>query len=456
VNSDTIVAPATSVGSGALTIIRISGDKAFEILSNYFRPVKQKSFDIAFVKSQTIKFGEWRSDGELIDEVLVSFFKAPKSYTGENVAEISCHASPYIVNKILDCCIQAGARIAEPGEFTFRAYKNGKMDLGQAEAVADLIASESKAAHDVAISQLKGHFSMELEDMRSKLIEFTGLLELELDFAEEDVEFAERKRFFELIDSIKTRLQSLINSYSLGNVIKNGVPVAILGAPNAGKSTLLNALLGEERAIVSHIAGTTRDVIEDVIVIDGIKFRFIDTAGLRNTSDEIEEIGIKKALEKASKARLIIYLFDVNNFSEIEQSEIISKINDAAPDATLIQVANKIDECKNLSEKDSKYIYISAKEKIGLEELKKVLISEIITNKITENQIIVTNARHVEALKKTLQAIQDAEVGLKSGLSGDLVAIDLRQALYYMGSITGQVAADDILGYIFANFCIGK
>jgi tRNA modification GTPase len=330
------------------------------------------------------------------------------------------------------------------------------MDLGQAEAVADLIASESKAAHDVAISQLKGHFSMELEDMRSKLIEFTGLLELELDFAEEDVEFAERKRFFELIDSIKTRLQSLINSYSLGNVIKNGVPVAILGAPNAGKSTLLNALLGEERAIVSHIAGTTRDVIEDVIVIDGIKFRFIDTAGLRNTSDEIEEIGIKKALEKASKARLIIYLFDVNNFSEIEQSEIISKINDAAPDATLIQVANKIDECKNLSEKDSKYIYISAKEKIGLEELKKVLISEIITNKITENQIIVTNARHVEALKKTLQAIQDAEVGLKSGLSGDLVAIDLRQALYYMGSITGQVAADDILGYIFANFCIGK
>ncbi|KFD39445.1 tRNA uridine-5-carboxymethylaminomethyl(34) synthesis GTPase MnmE [Schleiferia thermophila] len=455
-NSDTIVAPATSVGSGALTIIRISGDKAFEILSNYFRPVKQKSFDIAFVKSQTIKFGEWRSDGELIDEVLVSFFKAPKSYTGENVAEISCHASPYIVNKILDCCIQAGARIAEPGEFTFRAYKNGKMDLGQAEAVADLIASESKAAHDVAISQLKGHFSMELEDMRSKLIEFTGLLELELDFAEEDVEFAERKRFFELIDSIKTRLQSLINSYSLGNVIKNGVPVAILGAPNAGKSTLLNALLGEERAIVSHIAGTTRDVIEDVIVIDGIKFRFIDTAGLRNTSDEIEEIGIKKALEKASKARLIIYLFDVNNFSEIEQSEIISKINDAAPDATLIQVANKIDECKNLSEKDSKYIYISAKEKIGLEELKKVLISEIITNKITENQIIVTNARHVEALKKTLQAIQDAEVGLKSGLSGDLVAIDLRQALYYMGSITGQVAADDILGYIFANFCIGK
>ncbi|WP_333596248.1 tRNA uridine-5-carboxymethylaminomethyl(34) synthesis GTPase MnmE [Schleiferia thermophila] len=455
-NSDTIVAPATSVGSGALTIIRISGDKAFEILSNYFRPVKQKSFDIAFVKSQTIKFGEWRSDGELIDEVLVSFFKAPKSYTGENVAEISCHASPYIVNKILDCCIQAGARIAEPGEFTFRAYKNGKMDLGQAEAVADLIASESKAAHDVAISQLKGHFSMELEDMRSKLIEFTGLLELELDFAEEDVEFAERKRFFELIDSIKTRLQSLINSYSLGNVIKNGVPVAILGAPNAGKSTLLNALLGEERAIVSHIAGTTRDVIEDVIVIDGIKFRFIDTAGLRNTSDEIEEIGIKKALEKAYKARLIIYLFDVNNFSEIEQSEIISKINDAAPDATLIQVANKIDECKNLSEKDSKYIYISAKEKIGLEELKKVLISEIITNKITENQIIVTNARHVEALKKTLQAIQDAEVGLKSGLSGDLVAIDLRQALYYMGSITGQVAADDILGYIFANFCIGK
>ncbi|MGK0638987.1 tRNA uridine-5-carboxymethylaminomethyl(34) synthesis GTPase MnmE [Schleiferia thermophila] len=455
-NSDTIVAPATSVGSGALTIIRISGDKAFEILSNYFRPVKQKSFDIAFVKSQTIKFGEWRSDGELIDEVLVSFFKAPKSYTGENVAEISCHASPYIVNKILDCCIQAGARIAEPGEFTFRAYKNGKMDLGQAEAVADLIASESKAAHDVAISQLKGHFSKELEEMRTKLIEFTGLLELELDFAEEDVEFAERKRFFELIDSIKTRLQSLINSYSLGNVIKNGVPVAILGAPNAGKSTLLNALLGEERAIVSHIAGTTRDVIEDVIVIDGIKFRFIDTAGLRNTSDEIEEIGIKKALEKASKARLIIYLFDVNNFSEIEQSEIISKINDAAPDATLIQVANKIDECKNLSEKDSKYIYISAKEKIGLEELKKVLISEIITNKITENQIIVTNARHVEALKKTLQAIQDAEVGLKSGLSGDLVAIDLRQALYYMGSITGQVAADDILGYIFANFCIGK
>lgn len=455
-NSDTIVAPATSVGSGALTIIRISGDKAFEILSNYFRPVKQKSFDIAFVKSQTIKFGEWRSDGELIDEVLVSFFKAPKSYTGENVAEISCHASPYIVNKILDCCIQAGARIAEPGEFTFRAYKNGKMDLGQAEAVADLIASESKAAHDVAISQLKGHFSKELEEMRTKLIEFTGLLELELDFAEEDVEFADRERFFELIDSIKARLQSLINSYSLGNVIKNGVPVAILGAPNAGKSTLLNALLGEEKAIVSHIAGTTRDVIEDVIVIDGIKFRFIDTAGLRNTSDEIEEIGIKKALEKASKARLIIYLFDVNNFSEIEQSEIIEMIKKAAPEATLIQVANKIDECKNLSEKDSKYIYISAKEKIGLEELKKMLISEIITNKITENQIIVTNARHLEALKRTLQAITEVEVGLKNGISSDLVAIDLRQALYHMGTITGRVVADDVLGFIFANFCIGK
>lgn len=455
-NSDTIVAPSTSIGSGAITIIRISGEKAFSILSKFFFPGRHKFLNINTIKSHTIKFGEWRSDGELIDEVLVSFFVAPKSYTGENVAEISCHASPYIVRKILDCCVQAGARIAEPGEFTFRAFKNGKMDLGQAEAVADLIASESKAEHNVAISQLKGHFSKELEEMRTKLIEFTGLLELELDFAEEDVEFADRGKLFELIDSIKLRLQSLISSYSLGNVIKNGVPVAILGAPNAGKSTLLNALLGEERAIVSHIAGTTRDVIEDVIVIDGVKFRFIDTAGLRNTSDQIEEIGIKKALEKASKARIIIYLFDINTFSESEQSANIEMIKNAAPEATLIQVANKIDECKELYEKNDNYIYISAKEKQGLDELKKILINQIITTKINENQVIVTNARHVEALKKTLEAITDAEIGLKNGISGDLVAIDLRQALYHLGSITGQVVADDILGFIFSNFCIGK
>ncbi|GCD77142.1 tRNA modification GTPase MnmE [Thermaurantimonas aggregans] len=455
VTADTIAAIATPYGQGAIGVIRLSGKDAFSIVKQYFRPAKG-SFEPKLVRGYTLRYGEWWYQRELIDEVLISFFVQPHSYTGEDVVEISCHGSPYILNRTLESCLDAGARLAEPGEFTLRAFRNGKLDLGQAEAVADLIASESKAAHQIAMHQLKGHFSRELDEMRTQLIEFTGLLELELDFAEEDVEFADRSRFFELLDRIKHRLRTLIESFSLGNAIKNGVPVAILGAPNAGKSTLLNALLGEEKAIVSHIAGTTRDVIEDVITIDGIQFRFIDTAGLRKTSDEIEEIGIRKALERASKARIILYVFDVHASSQSEVHATYELIKEHAPDATILKVGNKADLVQDVEFLDGDILYISAKEKVGIDVLKKALVKEILREKRIDNQVIITNVRHLDALKKSITALEEAERGLRSGLSGELVAIDLRQALYHMGSITGQVVADDILGYIFANFCIGK
>lgn len=453
--TDTIAAIATPYGQGAIGVIRLSGSEAFEIVKRHFKPAKG-TFEPESVRGYTLRYGEWWYQHELIDEVLISFFVQPHSYTGENVAEISCHGSPYILNRVLESSLDAGARLAEPGEFTLRAFKNGKMDLGQAEAVADLIASESKAAHQVAMHQLKGHFSRELEEMRTRLIEFTGLLELELDFAEEDVEFADRSRFLELIDRIKNRLRALIESFSLGNAIKNGVPVAILGAPNAGKSTLLNALLGEEKAIVSHIAGTTRDVIEDVITIDGIQFRFIDTAGLRKTTDEIEEIGIKRALDRASKARIILYVFDVHASTESEIKATYELIHEHAPDATILKVGNKADLLPDGASSRDDILCISAKENVGIDVLKEALVQEILHKQQIDNQVIITNVRHLDALKKSLSAIEEAERGLRSGLSGELVAIDLRQALYHLGSITGQVVADDILGYIFAHFCIGK
>lgn len=455
VNTDTIAAPATPTGHGAIGIIRISGDKSFDIVGKYFYPAKGV-FNPSEVRGYSLRYGEWRIEDECIDEVVISFFVGPHSYTGENVVEVSCHGSPYILERVLESCLDAGARLAEPGEFTLRAFKNGKMDLGQAEAVADLIASESKAAHRVAMQQLKGTFSRELEEMRTRLIEFTGLLELELDFAEEDVEFADRSHFFQLLAAIRQRLTHLIDSFSLGNAIKNGVPVAILGAPNAGKSTLLNALIGEERAIVSHIAGTTRDIIEDVMTIEGIQFRFTDTAGLRTTSDEIEEIGIRKALEKASKARIILYVFDAFVSSVDEVSSIYEMIKNHAPDATIFKIGNKADLLNPEPLDSNDIFYISAKEKTGLDRLKKALLKEVLCEGILDNQTIITNVRHLDMLKKSLNSLEEAERGLRSGLSGELIAVDLRHALHYMGSITGKVVSDDILGYIFANFCIGK
>lgn len=452
---DTIAAIATPYGHGAIGVIRLSGSQAFEIVNKYFY-LGKGVFDASKVKGYTLKYGEWRVDAECIDEVLVSFFVSPHSYTGEHVVEVSCHGSPYILQRVLESCLEAGARLADPGEFTLRAFKNGKMDLGQAEAVADLIASETRAAHQVAMKQLKGNFSRELDEMRTQLIEFTGLLELELDFAEEDVEFAPRKQFIELLNKIRIRLNVLIESFSLGNAIKNGVPVAILGAPNAGKSTLLNALIGEEKAIVSHIAGTTRDVIEDVMTIEGIQFRFTDTAGLRKTTNEIEEIGIRKALEKASKARIILYVFDAASNTDDEVLSTYTTIKNHAPEASIIKIGNKADllYSKPLISNDT--LYISAKEKTGLDRLKNTLVNEIMHDKNVTNQTIITNIRHVDMLKKSLKSIEEAEQGIRNGLSSDLVAIDLRNALYYLGSITGKVVSDDILDYIFANFCIGK
>ncbi|MFN3951774.1 MAG: tRNA uridine-5-carboxymethylaminomethyl(34) synthesis GTPase MnmE [Thermaurantimonas sp.] len=455
VKTDTIAAVATPPGHGAIGIIRISGDQAFDIVSRYLHPVRGV-FDPSKVKGYSLRYGEWKIDGECIDEVLISFFVSPYSYTGEHVVEVSCHGSPYILQKVMESCLDAGARLADPGEFTLRAFKNGKIDLGQAEAIADLIASETKASHRVAMQQLKGNFSRELDEMRTRLIEFTGLLELELDFAEEDVEFADRGHFIELLSSIQRRLTALIDSFSLGNAIKNGVPVAILGAPNAGKSTLLNALIGEEKAIVSHIAGTTRDVIEDVMTIEGIQFRFTDTAGLRTTTNEIEEIGIRKALEKASKARIILYVFDAVLSTDDEILSTYNLIQNHAPEATIIKIGNKADLLNHRLITGDDILYISAKEKTGIDQLKDALINEVLHKKNIDNQTIVTNIRHVDMLKKSLKSIEEAQRGLQSGLSSELVAIDLRNALYHLGSITGKVVSDDILDYIFANFCIGK
>ena len=460
-HQDTIVALATPAGSGAIAVIRISGNEARAIAASVFKAKNKKS--LLNQPSHSILLGTLTDGERIIDEVLASVFINPKSYTGEDTVEFSCHGSSYIQQEIIQLLLRKGCRNAKPGEFTLRAFLNGKMDLSQAEAVADIIASDNEAAHQVAIQQMRGGFSNELAKLREELLNFASLIELELDFAEEDVEFANREQFEALLHKIEKVLKKLIDSFATGNVIKNGIPVAIAGAPNAGKSTLLNALLNEERAIVSDIAGTTRDAIEDELSIGGIGFRFIDTAGIRDTIDTIESIGISKTYEKINQARLVLFLVDANGYkNSLESLELeINKIKNKYPQKQVLLIANKTDllsdeNIHTLTGKFPEAILISALKQDGIEQLKEKLLSLVNTGALTSGDTIVTNARHYDSLNKALEEIKKVQDGLQNNLSGDLLAIDIRQALYYFGEITGQVTNDELLGNIFANFCIGK
>lgn len=468
-HQDTIVALATSSGSGAIAIIRLSGADAITIAENQFKSISGKL--LSKQSTHTIHLGHIVDGTKTIDEVLVSVFKNPNSYTGEDVVEISCHGSNYIQQEIIQLFLRKGCRMANAGEFTLRAFLNGKLDLSQAEAVADLIASDNEASHQIAMQQMRGGFSSEIAKLREELLNFASLIELELDFAEEDVEFADRTQFKDLIERITFVLKRLIDSFAVGNVIKNGIPVAIVGEPNVGKSTLLNALLNEDRAIVSEIAGTTRDTIEDEITIGGIGFRFIDTAGIRETDDTVESIGIKKTFEKIDQAQVVIYLFEADIISgDTKKSQNlkleIEKIKNKYPQKPLLVIANKMDKISEDSRsslstilKDvegTQTILISAKQNRGIDELKETLLSFVNTGTLRNNDTIVTNSRHYDALLKAFEEVQKVQHGLDSGLSGDLLAIDIRQALYHFGEITGEITNDDLLGNIFANFCIGK
>ncbi|MCR9225893.1 MAG: tRNA uridine-5-carboxymethylaminomethyl(34) synthesis GTPase MnmE [Flavobacteriaceae bacterium] len=453
--TDNIVALATASGTGAIAIIRVSGPDAITLTDKLFKSIKGKA--LAQQKSHTIHLGNIVDGDKILDEALVSIFKGPHSYTGENVVEISCHGSPFIQQQIIQLLLRNGCRSASAGEFTLRAFLNGKMDLSQAEAVADLIASDNEAAHDIAMQQMRGGFSNEIQELRQELLNFASLIELELDFSQEDVEFADRTQFNELLSRISTVLKRLIDSFALGNVIKNGIPVAIVGQPNVGKSTLLNVLLNEERAIVSEIAGTTRDTVEDHISVKGINFRFIDTAGIRETVDVVEKIGIERTFDKIEKARLIIYLFDGMNFdmSDLEQ------IQNRYPNKQLLPICNKMDllnpdQVEKIKEEIPNVLLLSAKFKEGIPELEAKLLSLVDSGALSGDTTIITNSRHYDALLKALEEIQKVKEGLDMELSSDLMAIDIRQALFHLGEITGSVTTDDLLGNIFSNFCIGK
>jgi len=445
---DTICALATGGGLSAIAIIRLSGKEAIKITNSIF------SKDISAVKTHTIHFGTISDDNKIIDEVLVSIFKDSKSYTGEETVEISCHGSTFIQQKLLQLFISEGCRMAAAGEFTMRAFRNGKLDLSQAESVADLIASESEAAHQTALKQLRGGFSDKLQDLRTKLIDFASLIELELDFSEEDVEFADREQFLNLLSTIQSELAKLIASFKLGNVIKNGIPVAILGAPNVGKSTLLNILLNEEKAIVSDIPGTTRDAIEDTLNIDAFKFRFIDTAGIHETQDTIEKLGIEKTIEKAKLASIVLFLIDASA-PLTNQLEELNKIKKTSKDKLLV-VINKTDLNASIKSDFNNALFISAKNNEGIEKLKDKLLDFVNTEQLSNNETIVTNLRHFDELQLTLHEIETIISGVNSGLTGDFLAINIRQALFHLGSITGEVTTDTLLGNIFGKFCIGK
>lgn len=463
--SDTICALATPAGPGAIAVIRLSGIKALEIGDAVFFKKKVKNgFQLSKAKSHTLHFGDIKDKEKIIDEVLIAVFKNPHSYTGEDTLEISCHGSVFIQQQIIKLLIAKGARMAEPGEFTLRAFLNGKLDLSQAEAVADLIASDSEASHQMAMQQMRGGFSKDIAELREKLINFAALIELELDFSEEDVEFANREELRDLIENLRARIKKLIDSFAAGNVFKNGVPVAIIGKPNAGKSTLLNTLLNEDRAIVSDIAGTTRDTIEEEINLNGVIFRFIDTAGIRNTSDKVEAIGIEKTYEKILKAALVLYIFDVINDSPELVKEDIQLIHQKTSgiNIPIVIVGNKIDvatldSVKEKFQLEIAPIYISAKNNFNIEELKEKLLSLIDTGILKSNQTIVSNARHLDALNKSLEALDMVLNGLDSHITGDFLALDIRKSLQHLGEITGAIDVDkDILGTIFSKFCIGK
>lgn len=453
--NDTIVALATPPGIGAIGVIRLSGKQAFGIVNKLF-----PSKDLVLQASHTLHVGYLVNNHEVLDEVVVSLFKTPRSYTGEDVVEISCHGSPYIHQQVLDACIEKGARLAKPGEFTQRAFLNGKLDLSQAEAVADLIASNTSASHKTAINNIRGKFSEALKDLREQLIKFSALIELELDFSQEDVEFADRSQLKKLVSDAMHQTEILVRSFKLGNVIKNGVSVAIVGKPNAGKSTLLNAMLKEDRAIVSDIPGTTRDTIEEVINLDGILFRLIDTAGIRNHSqDVIESFGIEKSLQKMKQADIVLYLFDVNEMSA-EELKLIAK-DMHQQNINCLLVGNKIDQ-QNEIEMRRKFaevgrvIFISARNNLHLEVVNERMIDFVLKEAVSNENVIVTNARHYHSLVQVNEALNDVVNGLERRIPGDLLALDIRRSLQYLGEITGEITNEDQLDYIFSKFCIGK
>ena len=464
-SEETICAPATAIG-GAIAVIRISGPESLDICAKIFFP-SDKSIKLSDQRGYTVIFGDIRNEDKVIDEVLLTVFRAPQSYTGENSAEISCHASPFIVRKILELLVNNGAKTAAPGEFTQRAFFNGKMDLSQAEAVADIIASKTSASHKIAVNQMRGGFSSEISTLRHDLLNFASLIELELDFGEEDIEFADRKDLKAIIIRVKGLADKLAGSFMLGNVLKNGIPVAIVGKPNSGKSTLLNALLMEDRAIVSEIPGTTRDSIEDTIVIDGIEYRFIDTAGLRETSDVIEVMGIKKTHEKISQASVILLIDEISDSAE-SISKRARSLRDMIRETgqRLFIIINKTDIASEDHqailrsqiglEQNETLLFISAREKTGLDELRTRLDDLAMKERLSSDDVIITNIRHYEALLLVSESLGRVLSGLEDSIPEDLIAIDIRQAIHYLGEITGEITTDEILGNIFRNFCIGK
>ncbi len=447
--TDNIIALSTPPGVSAIAVVRLSGATCIALVNEAF-----KGTDLTTANGNTIHFGTIRDGEAILDEVLVSVFKGPKSFTKEDSIEISCHGSPFVVKSIIELLIKQGARYAKAGEFTTRAYLNGQFDLAQAEAVADLIHSDSEASHKAAMNQLRGGFSNEIKGLREQLIHFASMVELELDFGEEDVEFADRGQLRNLVLELQKVIQALIDSFKLGNAIKDGVPVVIAGKPNAGKSTLLNSLLQEEKAIVTPIAGTTRDFIEDEIIIDGIKFRFIDTAGLRETVDEIEAIGVARSKEQLEKASLILYLFDSVDTDSASVNEELIPIKELG--IPYILIGNKIDEGAKLAGVDEDILYLSAQSKEAIESLKSQLISTVGLDSFSTGDTIVTNARHFESLTRTQEALDKTIVGLDTQVTADFVAMDIRQGLRFLSEITGDITTEDLLENIFSKFCIGK
>jgi tRNA modification GTPase len=463
-DQSTICAISTSPGSGAIAVIRLSGSEAISIAGKIFKsPDKTKKLEEQ--PANSLHFGQIVFNNEVIDEVVVALFRAPHSFTGEDIAEISCHGSLFIQQKLLEILVENGARMARPGEYTQRAFLNGKMDLSQAEAVADVIASSNAAAHKLALNQMRGGFSKEINELRDQLLHFTAMVELELDFAEEEVEFADRKELHKLAEKVELLLRKLKNSFQLGNVIKNGIPVAIVGETNVGKSTLLNALLNEDKAIVSEIHGTTRDVIEDVVNIHGTAFRFFDTAGLRETVDHIETLGIERTYHKLNEATIILLVVDTQNPYPVVKSRIDKIRKRITNGQQLILVANKtdignqetIEQLKKLKlGENEKCVFIVAREKQNLDELIDMMTHAINTDVLNQEDVIVSNARHYEILKNAHAAIERVLTGLDTGITGDFLSQDIRECLHYLGEITGEITTHEVLGHIFKNFCIGK